>query len=51
MPEFDYVSFQAAGGPGGGFTRVGEQVRPGTIFVYIQTDDIEASLADIESLG
>lgn len=51
MPEFDYVTFQAAGGPGGGFTRVGEQVRPGAVFVYIQTDDIEASLAKIADLG
>jgi uncharacterized protein len=50
IPELDYAMFQAPGGPGGGFTRIGDQVAPGATLVYIQTHDIEASLAKIESL-
>jgi uncharacterized protein len=51
VPELDYAMFQAPGGPGGGFTRSGDQVAPGATLVYIQTHDLEASLAKIESLG
>jgi predicted enzyme related to lactoylglutathione lyase len=51
-PEFDYATFQAEGGPGGGFPKVdGESVTPGNVLVYVGTDDIEASLAKAESLG
>ncbi len=57
-PSFDYHMFSAEGGPGGGFVKVGATAGPGTVdyktgepLIYIQTDDIEASLAKIESLG
>jgi hypothetical protein len=51
QPEFNYATFEAAGGPGGGFNPIGEQAKAGDVLVYIQTDDIEASLAKVESLG
>ena len=52
-PDFDYWMFAAEGGPGGGFPGLSDQmdIKPGEVLVYISTDDIEASLAKIESLG
>ncbi len=51
-PEMDYTMFEADGGPGGGFPKVdGQGVTPGSVLVYVGTDDIEASLAKAESLG
>ena len=51
-PEMDYVTYEADPGPGGGFNKVdGETIKAGDVIVYIQTSDIEASLAKIESLG
>ena len=52
FPELDYAMFDAEGGPGGGFPKVdGQIVTPGSVMVYVGTDDIEASLARAESLG
>ena len=52
-PEFDYWQFRPEALPGGGFPGVGEPSggKIGEVLVYIDTDDIEASLAQIESLG
>jgi predicted enzyme related to lactoylglutathione lyase len=56
--EFNYYMFQAEGGPGGGFTQVSDDpnspggvVKPGDVLIYLGTDDIEASLAEIEAHG
>jgi len=51
MPDGSYTTFEAPSGPGGGFNKVGEQVRPGDILFYVSTGDIEATLAKAESLG
>lgn len=52
MPEFDYVTFQPESGPGGGFMKPdNEMYNAGDVIVYVETDDIEASLARAESLG
>lgn len=53
---YNYVQFQAEGGPGGGFVEVGEgggnvQYKPDSLLVYVSTDDIDATLARVESLG
>jgi predicted enzyme related to lactoylglutathione lyase len=52
-PEFDYWQFRPASGPGGGFPGTNDPAaaKVGEVLVYIDTDDIEASLAKIESLG
>ena len=57
-PVFDYHMFDAEGGPGGGFvpttgtTDGGTMTyKPDSLLVYISTDDIDASLAKVESLG
>ena len=55
--QFDYTMFQAEDGPGGGFTRTGEnhadgeQTKPGDVIVYVSTDDIDSTLAQVEALG
>ncbi len=51
-PEFDYWQFAAEGGPGGGFMLAGEQgATINQVVVYIGTDDIEESLAQVEANG
>ena len=51
----EYWSFRPDAQPGGGFNPVGEgglwPVKPGDVFIYISTDDIDATLAKAESLG
>ena len=51
MPEMNYATFEAKGGPGGGFNPVNEQNPAGSILVYIDSNDIETDLKKIESLG
>ena len=45
--------FQAEPGPGGGFVQVGDEggYKAGEVLIYVSTDDIDATLARIESLG
>ena len=56
-PNLNYVQFTAEGGPGGGFAPLGQgdpngfEVKPGNVLIYIDTDDIEGTLARVESLG
>jgi len=50
-PEMNYVTFETGEGVGGGLNPVSERYPAGTVTVYIQTDDIEATLAKIEQLG
>ncbi len=52
-PEADYWMFATEGGPGGGFpgTEGPSGSKVGEVLIYIETDDIEASLAKIASLG
>ncbi len=50
-PEYNYATFEAEGGPGGGFNPITNQNPAGTVLVYVNTDDIEASLAKAVSLG
>jgi uncharacterized protein len=49
------VQFAAEGGPGGGFVEVAGNApipyKPDSLLVYVSTDDIEATLAKVESLG
>ncbi len=54
--EFNYHMFEAAGGPGGGLIStadgpMGPGAKVSEVLVYIGTDDIEASLAQIEAHG
>ena len=51
MPEMNYATFEAEGGPGGGLNPVQETYPAGTTSVYVHTDDIEATLSRVEELG
>lgn len=47
----EYVMFNPEPGPGGGFNPVSDDTPAGTVLLYVQSDDIEATLAKAESLG
>ncbi len=50
--SFDYYMFAAEGGPGGGFVKPdGAQYKPGDVVVYIDSNDIDATLKQIEARG
>ena len=51
LPEMNYTIYEAEGGPGGGFNLVTDQKPAGTVAVYISTDDIDTTLADVEANG
>jgi len=51
MPEMNYATFEADGGPGGGFSPIGETNPVGSVIVYVDTDDIAASLDKAVELG
>jgi predicted enzyme related to lactoylglutathione lyase len=59
IPEVNYWTFAAEGGPGGGFNDIGNVdseamgllVKPGTVVTYVASDDIEADLSRAEALG
>jgi uncharacterized protein len=57
-PSFDYHMFEATGGPGGGFVKVGPGTesmggisKPGEVLLYIGSEDIDADLAKVEAHG
>jgi len=55
--QYDYTMFKAEGGPGGGFVKLGPAgdtgitYKPGEVLLYIDSDDIEASLRQVEAHG
>ena len=51
VPEMNYATFEAEGGPGGGFNPVTEENPAGTVTVYIGAEDIPGTLAKITALG
>jgi predicted enzyme related to lactoylglutathione lyase len=51
MPEMNYATFETGEGPGGGFSPVMDGNPPGTVLVYVGTDDIPATLEKAVSLG
>lgn len=51
VPEFDYTMWEDGSGFGGGFTRVSDETPAGKVLVYIDSDNIEADLKNVERLG
>lgn len=50
--KHDYYIFEGEGGPRGGFVQVDDKEhKPGDVVVYFDTDDIDASLKQVEALG
>ena len=51
MPEMSYATFETGEGVGGGFSPISPENPAGTVMVYILTDDIEATLEQIQRAG
>lgn len=51
IPQMNYATFAAEGGPGGGFAPVGETNPAGSTVVYVDSEDIEGDLAKAVKLG
>ncbi len=51
--EMKYSTFRTGEGDaiGGGFNPVGEQYPAGTVTIYIETEDVTRSLADVQKAG
>lgn len=49
--KMDYTLWEPAEGPGGGFSPLGEQTKPGDILIHVDSEDIEADLKRVVSLG
>jgi predicted enzyme related to lactoylglutathione lyase len=56
--DYDYWMFRGEGGPGGGFVvagnanaAMGGDYKIGQVLIYINTDDIDASMAEVEAHG
>jgi len=49
--DMDYTMWDAGDGPGGGFTSLSEEVKPGDVLVYVNSDDIDSDLLQAEALG
>jgi predicted enzyme related to lactoylglutathione lyase len=51
VEEMNYTMFDPHEGPGGGFSNVDENVKPGDVHIYINSEDIEADLKKVTELG
>ena len=51
MPEMNYMLWEPAEGPGGGFSPLGELLKVGEILIHVYSDDVDADLKKAESLG
>ena len=49
--QMDYTMWDPHEGPGGGFSPVGENVKPGDVLIYVNSEDIEADLKRAAELG
>lgn len=49
--QLNYATFETGEGVGGGFNPVQENFPAGTVLVYVDTEDIDATLAKVEQLG
>ncbi len=51
LDEMNYTTFKAGDGVAGGFNPVTDENPAGTVLIYIETDDVTASLNDIKNAG
>jgi uncharacterized protein len=49
--KMNYTMWEPADGPGGGFSPLNEAVKPGDVLLYVDSDDIEADLLQVQALG
>jgi uncharacterized protein len=51
MPEMNYTMWEDGSGSGGGFPQVSDVNPAGQVLVYIDSDNIEVDLKNVEKLG
>lgn len=51
IDDLNYSTFKAGDGVAGGFNPVSDQNPAGTVTIYIETDDIPASLKEVQKAG
>ena len=51
MPDMNYTMWADENGGGGGFPEVSDENPAGQVLVYIDSDDIDADLKNVEKLG
>jgi predicted enzyme related to lactoylglutathione lyase len=51
IDDLNYTTFKAGDGVAGGFNPVTETNPAGTVTIYIETDDVTASLTDVQKAG
>jgi len=51
IDDMDYTTFKAGDGVAGGFNPVNAQNPAGTVTIYIETDDVTASLNAVKKAG
>ena len=49
--QMDYTMWDPHEGPGGGFSPLDENVKPGDVLIYVNSEDIEADLKKVVELG
>jgi predicted enzyme related to lactoylglutathione lyase len=51
LDSMNYTTFKAGDGVAGGFNPISDQNPAGTVTIYIETDDVTASLKEVERAG
>jgi uncharacterized protein len=51
VPEMNYMLWEPAEGPGGGFSPLDEIIKPGDILIHVESEDIDADLKLVKQLG
>ena len=51
VEEMDYTMWDSHEGSAGGFSQVDENVKPGDVIIYVNSEDIEADLKKAAELG
>ena len=51
VEEMNYTMWDPHEGPGGGFNQVDENIKPGDVMIYVNSEDIEADLKRAAELG
>src|SRR5512140_1697837 len=49
--KMDYTMWESGEGPGGGFSPLGETIKPGNVMIHVSSEDIEADLKKVVNLG
>ena len=50
-PDFTYVMFNLGENMGAALSQVGDDIKPGDVILYFDTDDLDADMARVSELG